>query len=51
MEKPNDDRVVKGKSKKQTKKKNKADSTEQQVCSKSLISNSNFKQKQLKLKI
>lgn len=45
MEKPNDDRVVKGKSKKQTKKKNKAENAEQQVCSKSLISNPDFKQK------
>lgn len=32
MEKPTDDRVVKSKSKKQIKKKNKTESTEKQVC-------------------
>lgn len=32
MEKPTDDLVIKSKNKKQTKKKNKADNTEKQVC-------------------
>jgi len=50
MEKPNDDRLVKNKSKKQIKKKNKAESVELQVCSKLLINNPNFKQKTMKIK-